>query len=40
MDGCKSDLYDSVKDNCDGSGLSTSESSKGSHPFHFVELVA
>ena len=38
--GCKSDLYDSVKDSCDGSGLSTSESSKGSHPFHFIKLVA
>ena len=38
--GCKSDLNDSVKDSCDGSGLSTIESSKGSHPFHFLELVA
>ena len=38
--GCKRDLYDSVKDSCDGSGLSTSESSKGSHPFHFIRLVA
>ena len=38
--GCKSGLYSSVKDSCDGSGLSTSESSKGSHPFHFLELVA
>ena len=33
--GCKSDLNDSVKDSCDGSGLSTIESSKGSHPFNF-----
>ena len=34
--GYKSDLYNSVKDSCDGFELSTSESSKGigSHPFH------
>ena len=38
--GCKNDLYDSEKDNCDGSGLSASESSKITHPFHFVKLVA
>ena len=38
--GCKSDLYDSEKDSCDGSGLNISESSKGSHPFHCIELVA
>ena len=38
---CNSDLYgDSVEDSHAGSGLSTSESSKGSHPFHFIELVA
>ena len=34
--GCQSDLNDSVKDSCDGSGLSTIESSKGSHPFNFL----
>ena len=38
--GCTSDLNESAKDSCDGSGLSTIESSKGSHPFHFFELVA
>ena len=37
--GCKSDLNDSVKDSCDGSGLTTSESFKSSRPFHFIELV-
>ena len=32
-------MYDSVKDSCDGSGLSTSESSKGSRPFHFTKFT-
>ena len=37
---CKIDLRRSVKDSCDGSGLSTRESSKSSHPFQFIRLVA
>ena len=34
--GCKSDFYDGVKD---WSELNTGKSSKGSYPFHFIDLV-
>ena len=36
--GCESYFCDSIKDSCDGSGLNTRESSKGSHPFLFFNI--